>query len=229
MFKFVHKIFHLDKHIEREHLYKLINDYIGQYSFGVGTPTVEISCKEELDNFCTNHNINFKKEGSRMETEQGWKWGEVSLWAGNILAYKKFLETDSDYLILIEDDIEYIDGFFENLVRYISLLPNDWDTFFYYNSSHNNFSLKDLFSPDSHDVCRVEQSWSTLCYVINKKSAKKILDDIQNNFIDLPIDHYFLLQPHKYNSYTVSKNSKMYCKIANLESTFQNSQKREIL
>lgn len=223
MFKFSHKVFHLDKHVEREHLYKLINDYIKQYSFEIDTPTVEISSKEELNDFCINYNINFKKEGYRIESEQGWRFGELGLWIGSILAYKKFIETDFDYLILIEDDIEYIDGFFENLVRHILQLPNDWDTFFYYNSDHRNSSAS------NSGVCRVNQSWSTLCYVVNKRSVKKILDDIKNNPIDLPIDHYFLLQPHKYNSYTVSKNSKMYCKIANLESTFQNKQKREML
>lgn len=227
--KFTHKVFHLKKHVEREHLYKSMNEYISQYSSEIDTPTVEISCKEELDNFCINYNINFKKEGYRIGSEQGWRWGELGLWVGNILAYKKFIETDFDYLILIEDDIEYIDGFFENLVRYISQLPNDWDTFFYYNSNHGNISLQNFLSIDNFDICKVDQSWSTLCYIINKKSAKKILDDVKNNFIDLPIDHYFLLQPYKYNSYTVSKNSKMYCRIANLESTFQNSQKREIL
>lgn len=240
--RYAHKVFHLDEHIEREELYKSINNYISQYSSELDVPTIKISCKKDLENYYKNSSIRFTNEGYYEKNIFGWKYGELGIWASNVNAYKKFLETDLDYLILMEDDIVYIDGFFENLILYMSQLPDAWDAFFYYNPSHYDDEV--CFSPidtnplpsvvsglslNNSDICEVYQNWSMLCYIINRRSAKKILDDVTVNPINLPLDHYFLRQRKKYNSYTIAKKSKMYCNIAILESTFQNKQKREVL
>ena len=229
--KFSHKVFHLDKDIEREHLYKSINDYIGQYSSELDSPTIEISCREHLDNFYNTSDIRFSNTGYEFNNEIGWRFGELGIWASNIAAYKKFLETDSDCLILIEDDIEYMPGFFDNLLYYMSQLPNDWDAFFYYapdNGSHNVSQEFLTIEPDKINICKTYQDWSCLCYIINRNTAKRILDDIVNP-INLPLDYYFFRQPDKYNAYTVKPTSKLYCRIANMKSTFQHKQKREVL
>lgn len=220
--KFSHKIFHLDKDIERYHLYKNMNEYISQYSSELNTPTIEISSNEDLKKIYNESNIRFSNLGYEFDGECGWRFGELGIWASNIFAYENFLKTDSDYLILMEDDIEYLPDFFESLIKYMSQLPEDWDVFFYYNPNNDNSWT---IQSDGIDICKAFQDWSCLCYVINKNTAKKVLSDISNE-INLPIDYYFLRQSEKYNSYTVKTNSRLYCRIADMESTFQTKQDR---
>jgi GR25 family glycosyltransferase involved in LPS biosynthesis len=223
--KFSHKIFHLEKDNEREHLYRDMSEYISQYSSELITPTIEISSQKDLNDLYNKTNIRFTDEGYEFDNETGWRFGELGIWASNIYAYKNFLETDSDYLILMEDDIEYLDGFFENLIKYMSQLPEDWDLFFYYAPDNkNDWTIQS----DNLDICKAYQDWSCLCYVINRNTASKILKDLSNP-ISLPIDYYFFKQPEKYNSYTVKTSSRLYCRIADMESTFQTKQQRKAI
>jgi GR25 family glycosyltransferase involved in LPS biosynthesis len=225
--KFLHKVFHLEKDTQREHLFNAMNSYISQYSQELNTPTINISNYTDLEVFCDQYPfVKFDKGGYEFNSETGWRYGELGIWASNISAYINFLKSDEDYLILMEDDIEYLPGFFENLVRYISQIEDDWDLFFYYAPANTNAGE---FYPEEKDVCRSYQDWSCLCYVINKKAAKKVIDDIHANPISLPIDYYYFRQPDKYISYTVKPTSKLYCKISGLESTFQTKQKRQVL
>lgn len=224
--KFTHKVFHLDKDVQRNDLYNAMNLYMSQYSKELNSNTVSISNKEELDIFClSNPKINFYTNGYEFDNEVGWRYGELGIWASNISAYKNFLKTDSDYLILMEDDIVYREGFFENLVLYLKQLPESWDVFFYYRPKN---SITPDIDSEYKDVCKAYQDWSCLCYVINRVTAKRILDDVELNPITLPIDYYFLKQ-NKYDCYTVKPDSKLYCEIADMESTFQTKQQRKVL
>lgn len=225
--KFSHKVFHLEKDIERENFFNDMNLYISKYSKELDTPTIGISKQEDLEDFYKSHpGLIFDKGGYEFNNETGWRYGEIGVWASNITAYINFLKTDSDYLILMEDDIEHLDGFFENLVNYMSQIEDDWDLFFYYAPGNTNAGE---YYADEKDVCKAYQDWSCLCYVVNKKAAQKIIDDIYQNSINLPLDYYFFKQPEKFNCYTVKPTSKLYCKISGIESTFQTKQQRKVL
>ena len=225
--KFSHKVFHLEKDIQREDLFNSMNSYISQYSEELNTPTINISSDTDIENFYIQHPfVKFDKAGYEFNSESGWRYGELGIWASNISAYINFLKSDKDYLILMEDDIEYSKGFFENLVKYMSQIDEEWDLFFYYAPGNTNAGE---FYPEEKDVCRSYQDWSCLCYVINRKAAQKVIDDLYDNVISLPIDYYYFRQPEKYVCYTVKTTSKLYCKISGLESTFQTKQKRKAL
>lgn len=224
---FSHKVFHLEKDTFRQDLFENMNRYISNYSKELETPTINISGQIELNNFYKdNPDIVFDKQGYEFNNETGWRYGEIGVWASNIEAYKNFLKSDSDYLILMEDDIEYFDGFFENLVNYMSQIEDEWDLFFYYAPGNTNSGE---YYPEEKDICKAYQDWSCLCYVINKKAAEKVIQDISTSPIKLPLDYYFFKQPEKFNCYTVKPTSKLYCKISGLESTFQNKQQRKVL
>lgn len=224
---FTHKVFHLDKDHQRLDLFNSMNSYMQEYSEELDTPTISISNNIDLECFYEdNPLVKFDKGGYEFNNEVGWRYGELGIWASNITAYINFLKTDKDYLILMEDDIEYFPGFFENLLKYMSQLNSDWDLFFYYAPGNTNTGE---FYPEEDDVCKAYQDWSCLCYVINRKAAEKIINDVNTNSISLPIDYYFFRQPEKYNCYTVKPTSKLYCKISGLESTFQTKQQRKVL
>lgn len=224
---FCHKVFHLEEHTQREDLYNAMNNYMNTYSDELETPTIKISNYQEFAKFCSdNQRIRFDKKGYEFNNESGWRFGEIGIWASNIAAYKNFLNSDYDYMVLMEDDIEYSDGFFENLESYMSEIEEDWDLFFYY--APGNTNTGEVYVGEKN-ICRSYQDWSCLCYVINKKAAQKVMDDINNNPISLPLDYYFFRQPEKYICYTVKQTSKLYCKISGLESTFQTKQQRQVL
>jgi len=130
--KFSHKVFHLEKDVEIETYFKKMNKYLAQFSEEIDTPTIHISSSEEINYFYKNSIFRFNPTGYEFAGEKGWKYGEIGIWYSTIFAYVNFLEkTDSDYLILDEDDIEYKDGFFDNLVIYLSQIKVTWDVFFY--------------------------------------------------------------------------------------------------
>lgn len=227
--KLSHKIFHLEKDTERKKLVEEANNYFNLFSQELDTPTISISREEEILEFVrVNPDFKLNKEGYSLHGQQGWKLGEIGIWASNWTAWKNFLNSDSDYLILMEDDIVVDTDFKYFLTDYINQLPEDWDVL-------HMFAPADQFhkySPQIHDiskksVCIAYQDWSCLCYIINKKSAQKMIEkSIMSN---LPLDWYMFRQHHTFNVYSIKPTEKIPCTLAALSSTFQGTQERRII
>ena len=117
--------------------------------------------------------------------------GAVGLWVGTYLAYKTFLSTDADALLIFEDDVVVSKNLFKVLGYYASELPDDWD-------------ILSLLIPwdnvqaytNQHDIinkeilCKIYQNWSTGGYMISRKAAEYTIKDIESNGISAPIDFY---------------------------------------
>ena len=226
--KFTHKVFHIEGNNLRSDLVKSINDYLYSYSKTLITPTVKISCKEDYDVF-TKDNPGFIPDlnGYNINGEQGWRFGEIGIWASNWTAWHNFLKSDAEYLILMEDDIAYGNGMMDMIINYMSQLPDGWeifhpfspaDQFGKYNSSHN-------IGVD--DVCRSYQDWSCLCYIITRDAAQKMIN--YSNRFKLPLDWYMFRQTDLFSVYTLKPSSEFPCTLFPTESTFQTTQKREVI
>lgn len=217
--KLCYKIFHIpgyyDEDNVRERLFNELDSYLEGKIARLDTPTILISNQEQYDIFClTHHQLNPKNK---------FKWGELGIWASNTLAMKNFLDTDYEYLMLMEDDIyvENKDRFLELLSEYMDQLPEDWEVFSYFvpedqyskyylkreKSFSDGFGLETsityrdieenvpggyLYYPreDHKGIVKSYQDWSMLCYIINRKTAEKILKDVIENGIYEPIDWY---------------------------------------
>jgi GR25 family glycosyltransferase involved in LPS biosynthesis len=68
-----------------------------------------------------------------------------------------------------------------------------------------------------------------LCYILNKRSVKMILEHIHLEPISLPIDWFYFRQPDKFKCYTITPNSIVLCSLMESRSTFQLDEAREIL
>lgn len=226
--KFTHKVFHIEGSENRSNLVKSINDYLYSYSKILITPTIKISCKEDYDSFLKD-NPSFIPDpnGYNINGEQGWRFGEIGIWASNWTAWHNFLKSDAEYLILMEDDITYSDGMMDMIINYMSQLPDGWeifhpfspaDQFGKYNSSHNI---------GADDVCKSYQDWSCLCYIITRDAAQKMIN-YSNNF-KLPLDWYMFRQTDLFSVYTLKPSSEFPCTLFPTESTFQTTQKREVI
>lgn len=253
--KMCYKIFHIpgygESHQTRSDLFNYLDSYLINHIDRLETDTILISNLDQYNNF--------NKEYFQLNPKFDFKWGEMGIWASNLLAFKNFLDTDYEYLMLMEDDITTRDNdeFLMLLQKYMDMLPEDWEIFSYYvhpnqyaryysrptqefdigisiNSILNIEDQNELFDgsveatpDDSAEVVKAYQDWSMLCYVVNRKSAQKMLENVLHDGIDQPIDWYAFNKRHKYfKSYTLSPKATKGCGLYALESTFQQREQR---
>jgi GR25 family glycosyltransferase involved in LPS biosynthesis len=192
------------------------------------TPTYKISNNIDLIEFTRNNkSFYFDPNGYNLDNKQGWRYGELGIWASNWTAWNKFYDSDYDYLILMEDDLVCQEGLPKNIVNYIKETPDNFDSLFIFvpkDQMHKHDSAKDI----SVNITKAYQDWSCACYVINKKTIKDMID-VANGGFSLPLDWFMFRQQNIFNVYSVKPGSNQACKTEEVESTFQNKQEREII
>jgi len=235
---FVYNIFHLDKDTGRGKNYSSVVSYMPDYADKLDSPTVGFSSAEDIDEFCSaNPDFALDYEGynprdltqnillQSLPLLKGWKLGEVGIWASNFLSWKAFLETDADYLILMEDDCVIEEDFMPKIIEYMDELPANWDMyhhFVHFQDAPWYSKKRDIGTPH---VCRAYQEWSNLCYVVNRRSAQKLLD-LASEGIALPLDWFWSKQPEKINTYTLKPAVYSGISLECLPSTFQTTSRR---
>lgn len=193
----------------------------------IKTPTIIISNEKEVSSFFKNNKkIKIDPLG---RFEKGWKYGELGIWASNFTAFKNFVKSKYEYMVLMEDDIVLENQFNNKLINYLEELPNDWDFFTVYIPKTGNVrykTLKDQILIGKENVCKVYQSWSCLCYVVSKSGAKKILKLVKDPVSD-PIDHW-LFYNKNLNGYSIRLEKGNICNIHRLPSTVQEATKHNM-
>lgn len=226
--KFTHKVFHIDSDSERDWLTKNINIYLSDYSEELDTPTVEIRSVEDLKSYYFhNPDFSINPQGYSLDGIQGWKLGELGIWASNYTAWKNFLKTDNEYLILMEDDIVFNQDFFPLLEKYILELPEGWDFFSFFVPADQNYKYG-LHKAYSENISLLYQDWSCLCYILTRKGAEKSLQ-IMSGGVSLPLDWFFYRQTDKFLGFSIKPDVAKGCTLAKLESTFQTKHERKVI
>jgi GR25 family glycosyltransferase involved in LPS biosynthesis len=185
------------------------------------TTTVILKNVEQVGKFYRGSKIKIDPAG---HFGDGWKPGELGIWASNYTAWENFLKSDYDYIILMEDDIVLNKGFNDKMTKYISELPKDWDVFTAYTPPTGNIRYRkgrDSLSIGKENICKVYQSWSCLCYVVSKNGARKLLKEVQTP-IKSPIDNY-LFYHEKINVYAIKMEKGNICDIYKTKSTVQDA------
>jgi len=222
------KIFHVDSNNQRDLLFNSLRSYLLNKIDELETPTNIISNDSDVYQFISNNpDFNLDLNGYNLDNIQGWRYGEIGIWSSNFSAWKNFIDSDYDLLILIEDDIKYHDDFYDKLVLCMNDLPSDWEVFSFYvpESEYGKFDLSRSVSPI---LSRSYQDWSMLCYVLNRRGAQKLIDSVKNP-VFLPLDWHIYRQTHMFNVYCVRPDFISGCELAAVESTFQSSQSRRVL
>lgn len=226
--KFTHKVFHTDSDSERDWFVKNINIYLSKYSKELDTPTIQIRSAEDLASYYQhNKDFNIDPNGYSLHGQQGWKFGELGIWASNYTAWKNFLKTDSDYLILMEDDIVFNEDFFPLLEKYLAELPDSWDFFSFFSpeDQHHKYNIAKSYG---ENTAMLYQDWSCLCYVLTRKGAERFLL-LMSSGVSLPLDWFFYRQTQKFYGYSVKPEARKGCTLAAIESTFQTKHERQII
>ena len=157
----------------------------------------------------------YKKE---LAKPKGWTYGHIGIWASNYTAWKNFLNTDYEYLLLFEDDIVLENNFFELMFNYLKLLPEGWDVFHQY--APENFTNKNVKILDgSYPICKPYQSWCNAVYILSRSGAEKAVSEVESNPVFLPADWFFFKQLNLFNIYTLVPEANMGCRTLDIQST----------
>jgi GR25 family glycosyltransferase involved in LPS biosynthesis len=190
------------------------------------TPTIMMRNIEDIQAFYKKSDIKVDPKGWLGE---GWKPGELGIWASNYTAWANFANSSYDHIILMEDDIQLSKDFSQRLYEYIDELPEDWDVFTVYVPPTGNIRYKKdgkHLDVGKKNVCKVYQSWSCLCYVVSKSGAKKLLEMVKTP-VSRPIDHY-LFYNEELSVYAIKYNRANICNIYSTTSTVQHTKKQDM-
>lgn len=209
-----YKVFHLDGiDLDRDAAVNNIKSILANIpELNVST----VNYKNELEV------IKFHKKFPKFKANRDFKIGELGIWASNYQAWSEFLDSEYDALLIFEDDIKIDSDFIEGMNKYLNKLPEDWDFFSpyvhwwqsenLYNSSINDYG--------DDEICKAYQSWSLACYFVSKNGVKKILQSLENGFID-PVDSYIFKNKKLFNTYTLKPGANKFCNLLYLKTTIQ--------
>jgi GR25 family glycosyltransferase involved in LPS biosynthesis len=210
-----YSIIHVDRDDNRKYLVNENKNYLDKYAVDLNSKTYGIYSIEDLDAYVDKDN------GINIKNLNGFRYAEIGCLASHHMAWKTFYESSHDLVVILEDDIKIMDGFFENLIKNISLLPEDWDLFSTLVPSGNFSYYKKKHDIGNKSVCRAYQgNWSG-GYVLNKSGAKKLLDSAIIG-ITKPVDIHIFYSPGLLNSYSVTPNSDMFLREIDLGTTIHN-------
>jgi len=180
----------------------------------LGSPTIYLNTADKAEAFVNqtpkfkvNTVTDFCKPGETFPPSSG----VVGVWASTYLAYKKFLESDKDVLIIFEDDIVISKNFKVIAKMYMNELMPIWDFFSLFVPDDSLFA----YNESEHDlnekyICKSYQQWSCAGYAISRRGAEKTIADVEFKGINCPIDWYifnFRIKQEenqiKFNTYTV--------------------------
>jgi GR25 family glycosyltransferase involved in LPS biosynthesis len=147
-------------------------------------------------------------------------FGEIGIWASNYFAWKNFLETDADCLILVEDDLVISPRLLEVLPIYMEELPEGWDMLTAYVPTGQYIKYNETHDVGAKTICKTYQDWSLAFYVINRQSAEKLLQSVSEGVV-YPPDWHFYKQPEKFNVYAPKPQDAGFCSLSGADSTYQ--------
>ena len=119
-------------------------------------------------------------------------YAKISLFMKHIAVYRKVsLATDYEYALILEDDVTLCENFKDDLNRYMTQLPDNWDMCFL----GDGCNLRVPKEPNKN-IYFNNGSKCTDSYLISKKCAKLLVDEFDKwYYIGLPIDitlNYFI-------------------------------------
>ena len=118
------------------------------------------------------------------------------------LAKQLLSENDGiDAYFILEDDTAVPKNISAYIEEYLSDVPDDWDYIMFY-------TIRATGESASTKMNRLKSFWGLNGYLINKRGAQKLVDEIDVNKIDGQIDSYLsrMIQQNKLNIYSTKKH-----------------------
>lgn len=107
------------------------------------------------------------------------KLSEISLTLKHFKCYKRIIQNNEPYALILEDDALLCDDFNEKITDYFNQLPDDFDMVFLGNGCNMHIDSS-LIVPNKNVYLTGHTSRCTDSYIISQNFAKKIIDKIYN-------------------------------------------------
>lgn len=123
--------------------------------------------------------------------------GGVGCFLSHYYLAKQLLEDSSvDNYLILEDDIQLLPNARSIMTHALKSAPADWDLITFYTHRAQG-------KPVGKQFKRVDGFWGMCTYLLHKRGAQKIIDEVEQNLIDGQIDAYLsrMSQQNKINLY----------------------------
>lgn len=161
-------------------------EILSEFFTNLNLKTVLIQNENDYNNFI-KENKNFKAKLSSFPEGLG----DVGLWASYYQSIKKFIETDFEYLISIQDEAIIFENFSKLLFNYLKKLPSDTD-FIYLDRLHSPLLAtynKAYKHYEINDTVWISHHWyAGETILFTKQGANKFVNYVENNIIGNYID-----------------------------------------
>lgn len=164
---------------------------------------LEINCLNakdslQLDAFMSNNK----------EFKLGWdsfKLGEIGNFVSHYLAWKYLSSSSLDNLLVFEDDSLIKEDFVVKYNIALNNTPEDFDVLSIYVDPNQYPRFHDSHQVNDY-IASGYQDWSTLCYVVSRQGAQKMIDYVKENGMDYPTDWFIFRRGHEgiFNVYTLT-------------------------
>lgn len=147
--------------------------------------------------------------GKRLQITHEWRIGVLGCALSHISLWKELVSGSCSTYIILEDDAELCDNFDTKITKIFYDLrnDNDWDLLYLgigencYNESFGDYLICDNIMKLAKRLRKYGSG--TFGYCISKKGATKLLEYIDKNGIQQPIDHFMLDRFDELNIYGV--------------------------
>ena len=158
-----------EKYCERRiALTKLLEKTLFQFQFIAINDDLELTPTAIAKNHDSKRTIDsFGRDFSR---------GELASTLNHLLSYKKFLDSENDLAIIMEDDADFIiDDFIFVIKRLIKIIDQRKPEVYLLSPviSYLKNNVKDL--SEDYKIVKVIQSWDSSGYIVNREAAKKMI------------------------------------------------------
>ena len=103
--------------------------------------------------------------------------GELASTLNHMLCYEKFLDSENDIAIILEDDADFVIDEFNRVINLITKIIDENKPQVYLLTPVISYLNKNLINLSAdYKVVQVVQSWDSSGYIINRKTAKKLID-----------------------------------------------------
>jgi GR25 family glycosyltransferase involved in LPS biosynthesis len=134
----------------------------------------------------------------------GYKPGELGNFASHYSAWVYVIKNNLNSLLVFEDDVKVYDNFIDYYNIIMNNVPSDYDVMSIYvdKNQYPRYKSDDYINDY---ISKGYQDWSTLCYVISRQGAEKLVKYVNEIGMDHPTDWFIFRKGHSgiFNVYTV--------------------------
>lgn len=110
--------------------------------------------------------------------------GAIGCYLSHVELYKKLINDNCEYYLIFEDDAILLPDSYNTILEILKTAPKDWDII-NLSVGYGYTHYKDFVS---YEYIKYKHFYGTLCYIINKKGARKFLEEFESKPMTMQID-----------------------------------------